>query len=144
MERSRTTITWSVHLDAPPEEAYEFLTTDAGRERFWAESTTASDGMIAFRFPSGTTYHSEVIADEPPDRFILEYFGAPATFELSEDGHGGTRLTLTHREVAEPAPCEMHAGWVSVLLALKATVNFSVDLRNHDPDYTWAAGYVGN
>jgi predicted nucleic acid-binding Zn ribbon protein len=33
---------------------------------------------------------------------------------------------------------------VSVLMALKAAVDFSVDLRNHDPDRTWDHGYVEN
>lgn len=38
----------------------------------------------------------------------------------------------------------MIAGWVSVLLALKAAVDFSVDLRNHDPGRTWDQGYADN
>jgi hypothetical protein len=33
---------------------------------------------------------------------------------------------------------------VSVLLALKAAVDFSVDLRNHDAGRTWCSGYVDN
>ena len=37
---------------------------------------------------------------------------------------------------------EHRAGWVSVLLALKAAVDFAVDLRNRDPDRTWEDGYV--
>jgi hypothetical protein len=36
------------------------------------------------------------------------------------------------------------AGWVSVLLALKAAVDFGVDLRNHDPERTWSTGFVDN
>jgi hypothetical protein len=34
------------------------------------------------------------------------------------------------------------AGWVSVLLALKAAVDFGVDLRNSDPARRWEDGYV--
>jgi hypothetical protein len=33
------------------------------------------------------------------------------------------------------------AGWASVLLALKAAVDFGVDLRHHDPERTWDQGY---
>jgi hypothetical protein len=36
------------------------------------------------------------------------------------------------------------AGWVSVLLALKAAADFGIDLRNHDPARTWNKGYVDN
>jgi hypothetical protein len=33
--------------------------------------------------------------------------------------------------------------WVSVLLHLKAAVDFGVDLRKGDPAPTWERGYVG-
>jgi hypothetical protein len=36
------------------------------------------------------------------------------------------------------------AGWVFVLMALKASVNFVVDLRNHDSNRTWDEGYAEN
>jgi hypothetical protein len=39
---------------------------------------------------------------------------------------------------------EVVAGWVSGLLALKAAVDFGVDLRNHDPQRTWDAGFAEN
>jgi hypothetical protein len=34
------------------------------------------------------------------------------------------------------------AGWVTVLLTLKAAADFGVDLRSHDPARTWGQGYV--
>jgi hypothetical protein len=45
------------------------------------------------------------------------------------------------------APEEWHehyAGWVSVLMNLKAYADFGIDLRNHHPDYTWDNHYVDN
>ena len=36
------------------------------------------------------------------------------------------------------------AGWVSVLLTLKAAIDFDVDIRNHDPKRTWDQGYADN
>jgi hypothetical protein len=33
---------------------------------------------------------------------------------------------------------------VSGLLALKAAVDFGVDLRNHEPELSWAQGFAGN
>jgi hypothetical protein len=39
---------------------------------------------------------------------------------------------------------EVIAGWVSVQLALKAAVDFGVDLRTHDPARSWDQGYAEN
>lgn len=38
----------------------------------------------------------------------------------------------------------MIAGWVSVLMAMKAAVDFGIDLRNHDSDMAWAQGFADN
>ncbi|MGH2524809.1 MAG: hypothetical protein ACRDH2_20060 [Anaerolineales bacterium] len=66
------------------------------------------------------------------------------TVELSEAGAGGTDLTLTDAGVPAADRGEVIAGWVSVLLALKAAVDFGVDLRNHHPQRTWDEGFVDN
>jgi hypothetical protein len=82
-----------------------------------------------------------VLAAEPPGRFALVYFGeTEVEFRLSDDARGGCDLVLT--DTADDA--ETLAGWVSVLLALKAVTDFGVDLRNHDPMRTWSSGYVDN
>ena len=51
---------------------------------------------------------------------------------------------LTEAGVPQAERVEVMAGWVSVLLALKAAVDFGVDLRNHDPQRTWEQGYAEN
>ena len=51
---------------------------------------------------------------------------------------------LTDAGVPAADRVEVTAGWVSVLMALKAAVDFSVDLRNHDPLRTWDQGFVEN
>ena len=76
--------------------------------------------------------------------FAVEYFGSVTTFELTQDGRGGTDLTLTAAGVPPADRVEMTAGWVSVLLALKAAVDSGVDLRNHDPARTWDQGFADN
>jgi hypothetical protein len=38
----------------------------------------------------------------------------------------------------------VNAGWVSVLLGLKAAADHGVDLRNHDAARTWSQGYCDN
>jgi uncharacterized protein YndB with AHSA1/START domain len=139
------TITWRLHLSAPPEQVYALLATDAGRARFWAESAQARDGQIHFVFPNGATWQGPVLAAEPPARFSVVYYGgSTTTFALAGDSHGGTELVLTDAGVPEADYAEVLAGWVSVLLALKAAADFGVDLRNHDPARTWDQGYAEN
>ncbi len=70
--------------------------------------------------------------------------GSIARFELSDDGKGGTLLTFTDTGVAAEERTEVIAGWVSVLLALKAAVDFDVDLRNHDANMAWDQGFHDN
>lgn len=138
-------IRWRLHLRASPEQVYALLATAAGRARFWAESAAEHDGAIDFVFPGGQTWRGRILAQQPPDRFSVEYYGGSrATFDLAADGAGGTDLTLTDAGVPEADRAEVTAGWVSVLLALKAAADFSVDLRNHDPARAWDAGFVDN
>jgi len=134
-----------LHLSAPPHQVYEMLATDAGRARFWAESAVETRGYIDFSFPNRQTWQAKILDDQPPHRFALAYFGgSTTTFDLTPDDAGGTDLTLTDKGVASEDRTEVIAGWVSVLLALKAAVDFSIDLRNHDPQRTWDDGFVDN
>lgn len=136
-------ICWRIHLGSSPERVYEMLGTGEGRARFWAASAPERDGIVHFAFPDGTTHRGRVLEREPPTRFALEYFGGSRVqFDLAPDGEEGTDLTMTESEVP-PAHYPIHVpGWIPVLLALKAAVDFSVDLRNHDEHRTWEAGYV--
>lgn len=128
-----------LHLASPPETVWELVATDAGRARFWAEETRELDGEVEFRYPNGMSWGGQVLARERPARFALDYFGSETTFELEPDGRGGTDLGL----LGEGNP-EVLAGWLSVLLAMKAACDFDVDLRNHDPEWTWWQGYCDN
>ncbi len=140
-----TTIRWSLHLKSAPEEVFQMLATDHGRAQFWAESAIEQNNHIHFIFPGGQSWQGEILARVPPQLFRVVYFGGSiATFSLKQDGQGGTDLVLTDEGVAEEHRCEVISGWVSVLMALKAAVDFGVDLRNHDPQRTWDTGYVDN
>ena len=70
------------------------------------------------------------------------YFGWKTTFIISADGKGGTDLEITAEGIPESEKMEISAGWVSWLMAMKASVDFGVDLRNHDQHRTWFNGYV--
>lgn len=138
-------IRWCIHLNTPPYHVYALLSTNEGRARFWAESAVEKDGSIDFVFPGGQTWRGKILKNNPPHRFRVEYYGGSiATFSLDDDGAGGTDLTLTDEGVEPADRCEVRAGWVSVLLALKAAADFSVDLRNHDPLRTWGQGFANN
>lgn len=135
-------IRWRLHLPAAPEEVFAALATDAGRAAFWAESAVERDGAIDFQFINGSTHRSAILHSRPPSLFAINYFGGEARFELSDDGRGGTDLLLTHTGVARDEWIETHAGWLNVLLPLKAWLITGVDLRNHDPSRCWNKGYV--
>lgn len=139
------TIRWQLHLRSPVARVYQALSTDDGRASFWAESAIEQDGVIRFIFPNGATWNAKIIQAIPPNRYMLEYYGdSVTTFELREDGQGGTDLILTDSGVPAQDRTEVIAGWVSVLMSLKAAVDFGVDLRTHDPDRNWDHEYVEN
>ena len=138
-------IRWKLHLNTSPQTVYEKLSTDEGRASFWAESAVEQDGVIHFIFPNQAAWKGRILENEPSERFQVEYYGGSiTTFELHPDGSGGTDLTLTDQGVPAEDRTEVIAGWVSVLMALKACVDFDVDLRNHDPRRTWDDGNVEN
>ena len=138
------TIRWRVHLDSPPERVYEMLAAPRGRSRFWAVSAPARDGgIIEFHFHDGATLRSRVLEAVPPSRFRISYFDdSVVTFELLADGEGGTDVLLTESGVPAESRESSHAGWVGVLLVLKAAADHGIDLRNHDPHRTWDRGYA--
>lgn len=138
------TIEWNVHLSSPVEQVFRTVSTEMGRESFWAESATEREGKIHFEFPDGTELRSKILRVEAPHEFTIEYFNGVVRFEFARDGDGGTDLSLRHEGVDSDAECNTQSGWVSVLLSLKAAVDHDVDLRNHEADRTWSEGFVGN
>jgi len=138
-------IRWRIHLKSPPQVVYKKLSTDEGRAAFWAESAIERDGMIHFLFPNKAEWVGRILEKDVSRKFKVEYYGGSVTtFELSPDGEGGTDLTLSDQGVPAEDRSEVIAGWVSVLMALKASVDFGIDLRNHDADRTWDQGYAEN
>ena len=139
------TIRWRMHLAATPERVFEVLDSDEGRRAFWAESADEAEGYIHFHFVNGLRYKAEVLQRHPPRVWAIDYFGAVARFELTSDGAGGTELLMSHVGVGREEWNEVYAGWLNVLLPLKAHVVHGVDLRNHDPtrtNHTYVPGHV--
>lgn len=138
------TIVWNIHFHSSPQRVFDALATDAGRSKYWAESTDEKDGRITFHIYNYPPFTGRILAKEEPHVFELEYFGTTVKFDLKSDGQTGTILNLRAEVSDDTLREEMTAGWVSVLMAMKAAVDFDVDLRNHDPDMAWAQGFADN
>jgi uncharacterized protein YndB with AHSA1/START domain len=134
-------ISWRLHLPVPPAIVFRALDTNEGRAKFWAETAVERDGIIHFEFVNGQTWNAHIVERRAPSTFAIDYFGAIARFELTDDGEGGTELLLTHVGVPETDWLDTHAGWLNVLLPLKAWLLTGVDIRNHDAKRTWDHGY---
>jgi uncharacterized protein YndB with AHSA1/START domain len=138
-------IRWRLHLTAPIASVYHTLSTDTGRASFWAQAARDHNGVIHFVFPNRMTWDATILEAVPPHRYCIRYVGhSVTTFDLTDDGHGGTDLTVIDSGVPARDRAEVIAGWVSVLMNLKAVVDFGVDLRVHDPARHWETGYVEN
>lgn len=137
-------ITWKLHLKSNPKVVFELISTSSGRKSFWAEEAQEKNGKIHFLFPDGQTYVSHILKVIPDKKFELDYFCSLVKFHLETSKNGGTNLLLINEGVNETDYAEVHAGWISVLMNLKAVVDFHCDLRNHDPKKTWNQGYVNN
>ncbi len=138
------TIRWKMHFESPRETVYAALTTDAGRASYWAESAPEINERITFHILNYEAFSGRVLSKRQPSLFALEYFGTVVEFSLEDDGRGGTDLSLVSKQVDESIRMEMAAGWVSVLMAMKAAVDHGVDLRNHDASRSWKDGYADN
>ena len=138
-------IEWRVHLSSSPGIAYQAWATDPGRERFWAERSEATVDGFRLSFIGGEVLDVRLVEAIPSRRFVFTYFGGSrVTVEMENDGSGGCDLYLREEGVPVTEHLENYAGWVSVLLGLKAAVDFGIDLRGHDRSRSWAQRYVDN
>ena len=138
-------IRWKIHLRSSPEIVYAKLSTNEGRAAFWAESAMEQADVIHFVFPNRAEWKGKILDNVPARKFKVEYYGGSiTTFDLESDGGSGTDLTVTDQGVPPEDRMEVISGWVSVLMALKASVDFGIDLRNHDLKRTWDEGFVEN
>ena len=137
-------IVYRLLLKAAPDRIFAFVATDQGRGKFWAERTEQQQQNIVFHFSDGQKLSSQVLESTPYHRFSLTYFnGSIVSFDIHEETDG-TILQLRETNLSASDERQNRAGWVSVLLNLKAQADFGIDLRNHHPHYTWSEGYVGN
>ena len=137
-------VVWKINLKSSPRIVFDLLSTANGREKFWAEKALEKDGVIHFIFPNGEHYNARIIKIVKNKEFHLDYFNSFVKFDIKPSGNNGADLTLTNEGIADTDFIEVHSGWVSVLLNLKAAADFQIDLRNHDPCKTWNERYADN
>jgi uncharacterized protein YndB with AHSA1/START domain len=138
-------IEWRLHLKISPEIVFDYWATDRGRQLFWSEESFAGPSGFTIRFVNGQSFDVELVESRRPELFAFRYFGGSrVTILLAPDGSGGCDLHLIEEQIPPEEYCENRAGWVSVLLALKAAADFGVDLRGHDPERSWDQGYADN
>lgn len=135
-------IVWKLRLAAAPPRVFAAWLTPADQERFWCErAEVLPDGSFRQHFIDGTVARCIVEHTTADAQIRFRYFDSQVDIHLERRG-GGTDLTLIASGVAPHEWQDVHAGWLNVLLPFKAWVDFGVDLRNHDPQRTWAQRYA--
>ncbi|MBN8285087.1 hypothetical protein [Zoogloea sp.] len=115
-----------------------------GRAAYWAESAPEVDGVITFHMLNYEPFAGRILKRVEPSMFTVEYFGTAVEFSFFGDVTGGTGLSLVASLVDELFRWKMAAGWVSVLMAMKAAGDHGVDRRNHDPSSSRSDSYADN
>ncbi|MEQ9300917.1 MAG: hypothetical protein RIF33_20250 [Cyclobacteriaceae bacterium] len=138
----RKDIHLKIFLPSSPTQVYWYISTDAGREKFWVEKSTTRGDLLLLEFPNGMSTKSEVLSVIEDKLYEIDYFGSNTTFELEEHLDGTTVHVRT--AVSPDEFTEVHSGWTSVLLNLKAVILGQTDLRNHHPIRNWDNQYVDN
>jgi len=138
------TVKWKIHLSSSPEMVFQFLTSTNGREQFWAEKAPERDGVIHFIFPNGERYDSKILHIQLNREFHIDYFNSKLEITLAPSEDNGTDLTLLNEGIPDSEYLDTYAGWVSVLLNLKAVIDYKSDLRNHNKNRTWDQNYADN
>jgi uncharacterized protein YndB with AHSA1/START domain len=138
------TLRWQLQLRSPVDRVFELLATDSGREQFWVEDSKQQGDVLDFRYPGGATLSCRILEYRAPASFAITHFDGTTVHFTLEASEGGTHLLLEERGLTGEGLAENRAGWVSVLMALKARADFDVDLRNHHPARTWETGYPDN
>ena len=139
----------SVKLNANPDQVWQALTTPSGITSWWAERAEiqpTDGGLLRLLFPNRRMLDSKVVQCRPQQSVSFVYFGGTrAQFDIASSDQGGTVVSVSDRGfTTQEDYAETLAHWTSVLLALKAYVDFGIDLRNHTPLFNWERDFVDN
>jgi hypothetical protein len=135
---------WKINCKSSTSHVYKMLTSQKGRESFWAKSAPEINSEIHFLFPNGEQTVSQILKQVDGKELKILYFGSTVSFTMEEQENGETILEVNNSGVPENEFAEVNAGWVSVLLNLKSVADYGKDLRNHDPAKTWSQKFADN
>ena len=133
-------VNWKISLAAGPEDVFALISTDAGRQSFWAEESRAEGEGFHLAFANGAAVACRILESEPPHRFAFEYFGGNRIdFRLEGTAEGGTDF-----EVLDAAGDmkDHYPGWVAWLYCLKGAADHGITLKSGSAGKTWQKGYV--
>lgn len=137
-------ILWKIHCSSQASKLFFLVSSSEGRSRFWAENAKEENGIIHFQFINGQNTQSPILEKVQDEKFSLLYFNSLVIFRFIGSKEGGVDVILENINVLSEVFEETKAGWVSVLLALKAYADFGVDLRNHNLNKSWDDHFVDN
>lgn len=139
----RSVVSWRLGLASPPLHVCELLEDEAGRPRFRSELEPEPGMDLAAILSRGAAWEDADFDGEPPYRFTVRYpTGGVTTCDVADDGAGGSDVTVTDVGTAGEDRTDVVAAWVASLSAIKATVDFTLDLHTRDQLRTWFPGYA--
>ena len=136
-------IVCKVYCKCDAAKLYSILNSNEGRASFWAESAREENGVIHFSFPNGQVCDAPILSKTAGKQISFFYFDTDVTINLYPE-QPGTTVEVVNDNVPDNEYAEIKAGWVSVLMALKASVDHGVDLRNHSAYRNWDTAYIDN
>lgn len=132
---------WKMHLKSSPEEVFQYLTTDEGREAFWAYKSIQRDNSFELTHYDGSICEVLTIS-KTKLKFEFIYNRTIVAINLIDDGNGGTELLLNNKNIQDDDYEKVSNKWISTLLSLKAACDFKIDIRNQDPSKSYDIGYI--
>jgi uncharacterized protein YndB with AHSA1/START domain len=132
---------WRLFLKSSRERVWKALVESEQHCKYWCEASKQTAQGFELRFINGQVASVSIVSADENRILAFEYFGSRVTITL-QPAAGGIELALVNEGVPAGEWPEVYAGWLNVLLPLKAWVDFGIDLRNHDPKRTWEQHYV--
>jgi hypothetical protein len=136
-------VSWRLRLASPPVQVCELLADEAGRPRFRSELEIEPGMDLAAILSRGAVWEDADVDREPPYRFTVRYAtGGVTTCDVADDGAGGSEVVVTDVGTVGEDRTDVLAAWVAALSAIKATVDFTLDLHTRDQLRTWFPDYA--
>ena len=139
----QASFTWRVLINATAADVYRAVSTDEGRAGFWVATSRSTASGITLEFFDGTSWTGRMLRATPDRAVELTYLGGgTVVLEILPVSQSQCIVAVTDRPTNPVDWLANYAGWVAVLLNLKATAEFGVDLRNRDGARSFEQGFV--